>query len=254
MKITLLTSKFVGTFQENVIKSILNSNHTLVEVVIDNRKPISLYKRLIKHLKKKRGGYVLILAFNTLLKRNKYVFNVESFAKNNNIPIYITQNPYSHKTLEKARSIQATIGVYLGGFGPLLKSSYLHLYQHGVLSYHHGNMRKYRGQPPFFWEFYNNEKEVGITVQKLTNKLDAGIPIEEITVPINESYNLKKFTKECYLLSIPMMVNALDKFDNNTHPTQNISELGKIYTIPNFRQWLFSKIKLMTRNIIKIIS
>lgn len=36
-----------------------------------------------------------------------------------------------------------------------------------MLSYHHGDMRRYRGQPPGFWELYNGEREIGVTVQRL---------------------------------------------------------------------------------------
>ncbi len=56
-------------------------------------------------------------------------------------------------------------------------------------------MRKYRGMPPIFWELYNNEQEIGITVQKLDTRLDARIPIVEkkITIDHNDSYkSLKK--------------------------------------------------------------
>ena len=42
------------------------------------------------------------------------------------------------------------------------------------LSFHHGNPSKYRGRPAGFYEILNGEKTVGIIVQELTNKLDAG--------------------------------------------------------------------------------
>ncbi len=250
MKVVMLTSKYLGQFQEKVIKSLLVSDHTIAGFVIDGRRPASLFKRLIKHLKKKRGGYVFILAFHALFGRKEAGFDVESFADDNAIAKYVTQDPYSHDTIEVVRSFQADVGVYLGGFGSLLKDPYLNLYRHGVLSYHHGNMRKYRGQPPCFWELYNNEKEVGITVQRLTERLDAGAPIEEITVPIEKNDSLEKLTQKCYLHSVPMMVKALDQCDSNTDLIGNISELGRVYTLPNLRQWIILKTKLFARNFI----
>ena len=33
--------------------------------------------------------------------------------------------------------------------------------------------------PPAFWELYNGEKEMGLTVQKLSVNLDSGSPLVE---------------------------------------------------------------------------
>ncbi len=43
-----------------------------------------------------------------------------------------------------------------------------------ILSYHHGDPEYYRGRPAGFYEIYENADSVGIIVQKLSNKLDAG--------------------------------------------------------------------------------
>ena len=69
--------------------------------------------------------------------------------------------------------------INISGFGRLIKKSTFEHSQAWSLSFHHGDMRKYRGQPAGFWELFNNEKEMMITVQILSEKLDAGIPIVE---------------------------------------------------------------------------
>lgn len=43
-----------------------------------------------------------------------------------------------------------------------------------VLSFHHGDPRKYRGRPSGFYEILNKESTVGIVVQSLNNRLDSG--------------------------------------------------------------------------------
>ena len=48
----------------------------------------------------------------------------------------------------------------IGGFG-IVKEPLLSLCRAGVLSYHHGDMRRYRGQPPAFWELYHGERSIG---------------------------------------------------------------------------------------------
>lgn len=43
-----------------------------------------------------------------------------------------------------------------------------------ILSYHHGDPRRYRGRPAGFWEMLAGETVVGQVVQVLSNRLDAG--------------------------------------------------------------------------------
>lgn len=45
----------------------------------------------------------------------------------------------------------------------------------GMLSYHHGDPSCYRGRPAGFWEMMNGESTMGMMVQRLNDKLDAGV-------------------------------------------------------------------------------
>jgi hypothetical protein len=47
--------------------------------------------------------------------------------------------------------------------------------RHGVLSFHHGDPSEYRGRPAGFYEVFNDADHVGAIVQRIGNKLDAGI-------------------------------------------------------------------------------
>ena len=43
-----------------------------------------------------------------------------------------------------------------------------------ILSFHHGDPRKYRGRPAGFYETFNGEKSIGSMVQILNNNIDKG--------------------------------------------------------------------------------
>jgi hypothetical protein len=49
----------------------------------------------------------------------------------------------------------------------------------GVWSFHHGDEERYRGSPPAFWEIYKGDNVTGAILQRLTNKLDAGIVLKK---------------------------------------------------------------------------
>lgn len=64
--------------------------------------------------------------------------------------------------------------VVLLGFNRILTGKILHAASFGVMSFHGADINKYRGRPGQFFEWINNEKQVGVTLQKLNESLDGG--------------------------------------------------------------------------------
>jgi hypothetical protein len=60
------------------------------------------------------------------------------------------------------------------GFG-IIRGDILQSARYGVWSFHHDDDQKYRGGPPAFWEIYFGDPVTGAILQRLTDKLDAGI-------------------------------------------------------------------------------
>ena len=56
----------------------------------------------------------------------------------------------------------------------ILKGEILKLTKFGVISFHHGDNRFYRGGPSGFWEIFNNEPSSGFIIQRLNDELDGG--------------------------------------------------------------------------------
>lgn len=136
--------------------------------------------------------------------------------------------------------------VMLGGFG-IVKEPLLTLAPQGILSYHHGDMRKYRGQPVGFWELYHNEKEMGVTVQKLAAGIDRGMPIVEKVIPIKKGDTVATLRNRALDNSVAMMHEALVLVQKSDFQPACINNYGKIYTIPNLRQYIVLQFKLMFR-------
>ena len=57
----------------------------------------------------------------------------------------------------------------------ILRGEILECARYGVWSFHHGDPDKYRGTPPGFWEIYRRDPVTGTVLQRLTERLDAGI-------------------------------------------------------------------------------
>ena len=113
-------------------------------------------------------------------------------------------------------------------------------------------MRKYRGMPPGFWELYNNESEMGATVQLLNAGLDKGFPVEEIKLQIYRTDTLNSLNRRIYQNSTKMMTAALIKILNPNYRPLALERVGKLYTLPNFRQYIFLRIKILYRKLFTI--
>ena len=166
----------------------------------------------------------------------------------NNIDVIETNEPYSQTTIEKIKEYDLDLLILTGGFR-IIKKKILDITPLGVLSYHHGDMRKYRGMPPALWELYNNEKEMGVTVQVLSPGLDSGIPVEEKKIAISKKDTLKILQKRASDESVDMLYKALVKLSKKDYEPEKIDKFGKVYTLPNLRQWVVLNIRLLWRRL-----
>lgn len=61
----------------------------------------------------------------------------------------------------------------------IIRGEILNAAEYGVWSFHHDDEMKYRGGPAGFWEIYKGDPVTGAIMQRLTEKLDAGIILEK---------------------------------------------------------------------------
>lgn len=61
----------------------------------------------------------------------------------------------------------------------IIRGEILNAARYGIWSYHHDDEQKYRGGPFGFWEIYKNAYVNGVILQRLTEKLDAGIVLKK---------------------------------------------------------------------------
>lgn len=243
----ILCGKYLNVFQQEVLNSILNDSQIVVTgVLIDVRPRLSFMKRFKKNLKRGRGGFMLIMFFNHFRKKKEPVVAAKDFFSRGGVHCIETIHPYTQETIDTLSSFTADLMVLIGGFG-IVKEPLLSAVTGGILSYHHGDMRKYRGQPAGFWELYNGEKEMGVTVQRISAGLDNGTPIVEISVPILSTDNEDSLYERAKELSVDMMRQAILAVRAPGYQPQTIVSFGPVYTIPNLRQYLQLKWRLVLR-------
>lgn len=61
----------------------------------------------------------------------------------------------------------------------ILRGDVLESARYGIWSFHHGDPDIYRGTPPGFWEIYQRDPVTGTVLQRLTERLDAGVMLHK---------------------------------------------------------------------------
>lgn len=243
MKVALLCPPLLDDFQSSVIQNILFSGHNVYFCLIDKRKGKSALARLGRNIKRGRGGYITVMALKKVFLKRPSA-STKELMLSKSIQFLETEDIYGEETLSKLRQIKPDVMCLIGGFG-IIKNELLSIAQFGILSYHHGDLSKYRGQPPAFWELYNGEKEIGVTVQKLSSGLDSGIPIIEKKIAVNDAERYRVVRDRIFKESTKMMADSLNIVEKT--PFAPLKEYGKLYTLPNLRQWIWFNLKMFNR-------
>jgi folate-dependent phosphoribosylglycinamide formyltransferase PurN len=81
------------------------------------------------------------------------------------------------------RGFSPDLGVVAGTY--ILKPQVFTIPRLGCINLHSGKVPEYRGAAPGFWELYNGEREVGITIHRVTDKLDGGAVLLQELFPLD---------------------------------------------------------------------
>lgn len=81
------------------------------------------------------------------------------------------------------RQLDADLGVVAGTY--ILKPEVFDAPRGGSINLHSGKAPEYRGSAPAFWELYNGESSVGITIHRVAAALDAGTILAQESFPLD---------------------------------------------------------------------
>jgi len=99
-----------------------------------------------------------------------------------------------------------------------------------ILSFHHGDPAYFRGRPAGFYELIQKKSSVGIIVQELSNKLDAG-RVWAISHSKVQHHSYRKTAINFYAKSQYLLRKAIINLSRNT-PIDILSE-GRNYRLPS---------------------
>jgi folate-dependent phosphoribosylglycinamide formyltransferase PurN len=107
-------------------------------------------------------------------------------AARHGVPVHFVANYHAEESIALMREAGADLGVIYGT--NIIKETVFQIPRLGSINLHQGLAPLYRGGPPVFWELFNGEKEVGLTVHFVAAKVDAGEILLQETVPLEYDY------------------------------------------------------------------
>lgn len=122
------------------------------------------------------------------------------------------------------------------GFGFLVGDA-LTAPEMGVLSFHHGDFREYRGQPMGFWEYVHGRSAAGVTLQRINETLDGGEVVVSKQVDIADAPTWGAVRCRLFDASEGMLAEGIRRLERDDFEPETLSadELGDLYTLPRGR-------------------
>ena len=123
--------------------------------------------------------------------------NLEKFVEKLHIPFHKVKNFHSESAIKLLREANADLGILKGT--NIIKESVFSIPRLGSINSHQGLAPYYRGGPVAFWELFNNEKEIGVTVHFVAPKVDTGDIILQKLLPFEYDFARYDFDYEAFL-------------------------------------------------------
>ena len=165
---------------------------------------------------------------------------LEKCAENLGIPVFKVENYHAESAINLMREADADLGILYGT--NIIRETVFAIPRLGSINIHQGLAPIYRGGPTVFWELFNGEKEIGITVHFVAAKVDTGDIILQKTVPLEYDFSRYDLNYEDFLNdfrarlkepSAQLITDAVGLIaEGKEQRTKQDTSLGKRYRLP----------------------
>ena len=165
---------------------------------------------------------------------------LERIARAHGIAFHLVSDYHAPETIALMREANADLGVIYGT--NIIKESVFRIPRLGSINLHQRLAPHYRGGPPVFWELYNGESELGLTVHYVAAKVDSGDIILQETMPLKYEYSygddyesfISDFCAQLHSRCAELVAQAVHLIARGTaSPKPQDASLGRRYRLPS---------------------
>ena len=122
-------------------------------------------------------------------------------------PLSLKNNREEYEYLKK---LDADLGIVVA-YGQIIPNEMLNLIKKGFINIHASLLPKWRGAAPIQRSIINLDKQTGITIMKINNKLDSGPICNSYKIDISNNENAEIISNKLSLLGAEKILDNIDK-------------------------------------------
>ena len=126
-------------------------------------------------------------------------------------PLSLKNNREEYEYLKK---LDADLGIVVA-YGQIIPNEILNLTKKGFINIHASLLPKWRGAAPIQRSIINLDKQTGITIMKINNKLDSGPICNSYKIDISNNENAKIISNKLSLLAAEKILDNIDDILND---------------------------------------
>lgn len=264
MKIFIITIDDLS-LTNNFIKTIINEKkNEIIGLAITKGSRLTIGK---KHSKIQYIiSLILIMGIYYFLKNSLYILSNKikillskinlcenpsllAYANKHKTPTFIINTPNNPQFIEKLKELKPDI--IINQSQNILKKELLNIPTIGVINRHNALLPKNRGRITPFWVLYKGEKETGVSIHFVNEKIDSGDIIIQEKYPVTEKDTFNSLVLKNYKIAPLLMLKALEKLEKGEKNFIPNNDFEATYnTIPTLRQALIFRLKLIKKHIL----
>lgn len=154
-----------------------------------------------------------------------------------NLPHSVVQNMNDPSSLSQLADLKIDLLV-VAICKNILKAETLGIPKYGAVNVHPSLLPQYRGPSPAFWALYHRETESGVTIHRMTTKIDQGDIVGQHRFSIKSGWDEGDIVRKGMELAAEHLVEAIKLVENHQRIEVSIEQAGKAsyFTYPNATQ------------------
>ncbi|MBI4004974.1 methionyl-tRNA formyltransferase [Candidatus Roizmanbacteria bacterium] len=180
------------------------------------------------------------------------VRGMQKICKQHSIPVVDFQS--SDYLMSKIRTIKPDLMI-IASFPKILPGEIIHYPKFGSINVHTGELPKYRGYHPLNWAIIRDEKQVGVTIHYVEEKVDSGDILAQKTIPLKNEDDINTIKEVLTQLGAELLVQVVKKISKLKKKIKGMKQREDLATYAPKRTAIDGKIdwKNNTRDIFNLI-
>lgn len=160
--------------------------------------------------------------------------SLQNIAKKNKIKYIESFNVNEKKHLEYLKN--SKIDIIISSCGHIFRKELLDLPKIACINRHSALLPKYGGVLPVFWAMYFGEKEFGVSVHYMVEKIDQGSILSQIKIPLKKENSLFKNYILAFDKSVKAVIDALKNVRNRKIAAHFYPNEKQYFSFPSFKE------------------